>query len=362
MIGSRLRLARTAADVSLRDLSAAIDGLVTAQAIGKYERDEAMPGSAVLSAMIRVLGVSRDYLMNADQLALEGVDFRKKPSSSRREEAQVQATLLHRVENYLMVEEILALESMVWDKPRHAPYPLHDIVEADQAAMQLREAWGLGRDPIPNLVELLEERGLKVVCEPLADSIDGMTAYIRRADGSTIPVIVVNALHWGERQRFTLAHELGHIIMMMGSGLGEAEIEKAAHRFAGAFLMPAEILWAEIGRHRTNVSLGELFSLKRLLGVSVQALTYRCKDLGIVGPTLFKMLFDEFKAQGWRSPPYAEPEPVPKEAAQRLSRLCFRAVQENMLSEGRAAEALGITVRELDRRMSVPWEAFRAHV
>lgn len=356
MIGARLKLARAAANLSLRGLAVKIDGLVTPQAIGKYERDEAMPGSPVLLAIASALGVSADYLLSEADVTLEGVDFRKKATAGKREEAQVKATVLSRVEQYLFIESCLGLDSASWDKPRHAPFPVRTVTEADQAAMEVRIAWLLGRDPIPNMVELLEEHGLKVICEPLDDVIDGMTAYVRRSDGVRLPVIVVNASHTGERQRFTLAHELAHIVMAP-VGLSDAEIEKAAHRFAGAFLMPAEILWAEMGRNRTSVSLGELFTLKSLLGISVQALTYRCKDLDLFGPSLFKRLFDEFKLQGWRDPPYLEPQPVAHERAQRLARLCYRAVEEELLSEARAAEALGISVRELDRRMSTPWES-----
>ena len=91
MIGKRLRLARAAGGMSLRELASKIDNLVTAQAIGKYERDEAMPGSGVLIALAKGLGVSVDYLLGDEQLAVEGVEFRKKASTSRREEAQVEA-------------------------------------------------------------------------------------------------------------------------------------------------------------------------------------------------------------------------------------------------------------------------------
>lgn len=356
MIGTRLKLARTASGLSLRDLSAAMNDLVTAQAIGKYERDESMPGSTVLLALSGALDVSIDYLLSQERVALEAVDFRKKPGAGRREEAQVQAKVLHRLEHYLAVEEALGLDGAIWDRPDSAPYPISEIVEAEQAASQVREAWHLGRDPITNLVELLEARGMKVICEPLADAIDGMTAHVRRTDGSTLPVIVVNASHHGERQRFTLSHELAHAVFEPHKRLSEAEVEKAAHRFAGALLMPSEILWREIGRHRTSVSLGELFALKTMLGVSVQALAYRCKDLGIFGQPLMRRLYEEFERQGWRSPPYEEPLPVAKERATRLSRLCFRAVEEGAMSESRAAEALGISVRELDRAMAGPWE------
>ncbi|WP_422650797.1 hypothetical protein OJJOAM_003891 [Cupriavidus sp. H18C1] len=58
MIGNRLKRAREALGLSLRDLEAAIEGLVSAQAIGKYERDEMMPSSTVLLAMAKALRVS----------------------------------------------------------------------------------------------------------------------------------------------------------------------------------------------------------------------------------------------------------------------------------------------------------------
>jgi Zn-dependent peptidase ImmA (M78 family) len=341
--------------MSLRDLSAAMNELVTAQAIGKYERDESMPGSAVLLALSAALDVSIDYLLSQDRVALESVDFRKKASAGKREEAQVQAKVLHRLEHYLAVEEALGLDSATWDRPDGAPYPIAAIAEAEQAALRVREAWHLGGDPVTNLVELLEARGMKVICEPLADPIDGMTAHVRRTDGAVLPVIVVNASHHGERQRFTLGHELAHAVLEPHQ-LSDAEVEKAAHWFAGAFLMPAEILWREIGRHRTSVSLGELFALKTLLGVSVQALAYRCKDLGIFSQPLMRRLYDEFEQRGWRAPPYEEPFAIAKESATRLRRLCFRAVGEGALSASRAAEALGMSVRELDRAMAGPWE------
>ena len=77
MIGRRLKLARTAAGLSLSGLEDAIGNLVTAQAIGKYERDESMPGSGVLIALADALGVSVDYLVGDEEMVLEAIDFRK---------------------------------------------------------------------------------------------------------------------------------------------------------------------------------------------------------------------------------------------------------------------------------------------
>ena len=101
---------------------------------------------------------------------------------------------------------------------------------------------------------------------------------------------------------------------------------------AGAFLMPAETLRAEIGKHRKSMGWGELFELKRVFGVSVQALTYRCKDLGIFSNSLFRSLFDEFDRRGWRSPPYEEPYAMKGEKPRRFRRLCYRALVEGAVS------------------------------
>src|ERR1700716_1450886 len=82
MIGHRLRTARAAAGLSLRDLESKIDNLVTAQALNKYEQDEMMPGSQVLIAIAKVLGVSEDYLLSEQERSLDGVEFRKKAKMS----------------------------------------------------------------------------------------------------------------------------------------------------------------------------------------------------------------------------------------------------------------------------------------
>ena len=179
MIGKRLKLARSAAGLSLRGLATRIGNRVSAQQIGKYERDEDVPGSGVLIALSHALGVSLDYLVGDQEMVLEGVEFRKKQITSKKEQAQIQAKALHPIERYLMVEEILGLPSAEWDKPREAPFPVRQIGDADRAAQYLREHWNLGIDPIPNLVELLEERGIKVL---VVDSEEISTAWLLRSD------------------------------------------------------------------------------------------------------------------------------------------------------------------------------------
>ena len=349
MIGQKPKGARAAAGLSLRDLSARIGGRVTAQAIGKYERNEDMPSSGVLIALARALGVSEDYLLSASELALEGAEFRKKAGSSAREEAALEARAIHFMERYLAIEDLLNLRSVEWEKPWSAPYPVKELRDAEDAARSVREEWGLGNDPIPNLAELLEERGIKILSLDL-DDIDGLAAKVRRKDREAARVIVIKKSTWSERKRFNLAHELGHMVIDPAQGLDE---EKAAHRFAGAFLIPADVLRSEVGAKRSSISLGELVALKQRFGVSIQAIAYRCKDLGILNQAAFARLFKIFAQRGWRAPPYEEPGRLDPEVEEpkRFERLCYRALAERVIGESRAAELLGISVRELDARL-----------
>mgnify|MGYP001476162606 FL=1 len=110
---------------------------------------------------------------------------------------------------------------------------------------------------------------------------------------------------------------------------------------------------AEVGANRSSLSLGELVALKERFGVSIQALTYRCKDLGIINQSAFAKLFKVFADRGWRAAPFEEPATMKPEMEEpkRFERLCYRALAEGIIGEARAAEFLGISVRELDARL-----------
>lgn len=344
----RLRLARTAAGLSLQALADRIDKLVTAQVIGKYERGEANPGSKVLLALARALDVPVDYLLADDDLVVEDVGVGKKQVVGRKAAAKVEVTVLTQMERYLAVEELLGLPVADWDRPREAPYPvLRDVAEADRAAESLRGAWELRSAPVPNLVDLLERRGVKVLTMEVED-IDGLTVRIRRRGHRAAPVVLVNPIQPDERRRITLARELGRLAMEVAPNLDD---EAAAHRFARAFLIPAEVLWLEMGKRRSTVSVGELAELQRVFGVGAHPLLDRCKDLGIISATLCASLSSELKRAGWHTAPYEELSAASTKTATRFERLCLRALAEDAVSESRGAELLAVSVRELGERM-----------
>lgn len=352
MIGARLKLARAAAGLSLRGLEDRLSGLVTAQAIGKYERDEMAPSSGVLIALAKALGVTEEHLLNTADVELVGVEFRKQKLTTVKDDATVRARILSEVERYLEIERILHLDSREADLPRRRAVRSMDGVES--AASALRQEWRLGDDAIPNLCEFLEEKGIKICAVDLPSKISGVQAQVSTSDADPLPVIVVNSKHAGERQRFTVAHELGHLYLSPAEGF---DVEPACHRFAGAFLVPKDLLEREVGRQRRTISVHELLALKRLFGVSAQALAYRCKDLGIISQGAFSEIFRVFSARGWR---VKEPLEFLPERPVRFERLCLRALTEGLVSESKASELLQRTIAEVEALMDAPPEGFDA--
>jgi Zn-dependent peptidase ImmA (M78 family)/transcriptional regulator with XRE-family HTH domain len=357
MIADRIKLARRKSGYSLRGLSDAMDNKVTAQAIGKYERGEDIPSSGVLLALSEALKVSLAYLVDTQQIQLAGVEFRTKASTSGRDRAQVETAVLEWIERYLQIELILELDSCEWHCPVEKPVALADAGEAEDLAVKVRTAWKLGTDPIPNMTELMEEKGLKVLTVRLPDRVSGFTCLVNRPDDlPDLPVIVVNNQFSLERRRLTLAHELAHRVIDTNS-LSDKEEERAATLFAGAFLMPREHLLREVGKHRNALGYNEIIGLKRLYRVSGAALLMRLRQLDVISESTLIYAFQTI-ARGWRTQePQELEEPQirgKRERALRFERLCYRALAEGMISLSKAAELLQLSVPEVETGLKGP--------
>jgi len=362
MFGHRLKLARKKAGYSLRGLSDALNGAVTAQAIGKYERGEMMPGTGIMTQLTRVLDVSFEYLLSEQIKKLEDVEFRKLSSTSAGDRARVEAEVIDWLQRYLTIEEILEMDSGSWRAPRFGNRFLGEENEGEILAEDMREEWELGIDPIPNMTSLLEDRGLKVLVIALPERVSGLTCLVRRArQKKTVPVIVVNQNATLERRRLTLAHELAHRLIDESSTVDH---EKASNVFAGAFLAPRAHLVREIGTSRKALGYQELIQLKRMYRVSAAALLVRLRQVGVITESTLAYAFQTF-ARGWRS---SEPEPLEKpgeegrhELPRRFDRLCYWGLAEGLISPGRVSELLHQPLDQIERGLKGPAERDADH-
>ena len=215
----------------------------------------------------------------------------------------------------------------------------------------------MGQDPITNMTELLEEKGLKVLTVDLPDRVSGLTCMVQRPGNlPALPVIVVNSRFSLERRRLTLAHELAHRVIDTDS-LPDKDEEKAANLFAGAFLMPRENLQREVGKHRNALGYKELLDLKRLYRVSGAALLMRLRQLDVISESTLVYAFQTI-ARGWRTQEPAEiegpDERGQRERALRFERLCYRALAEGLISIAKAAELLRLPVSEVEAGLKGP--------
>lgn len=357
MFGQRLRLARKKAGFSMRDLAVRLSPPVSAQAISKYEGGKMMPSSAVLVGMAKTLDVSLDFLLGGQVEALEGMEFRKHSRTSAKDRARAEAIVTETLEDYLAIEDVLEIELSTDPFAGLRCGRIESLDEAEKKAGELREHWSLGVDPIPSVTGLLEAHGIKVIEADLPPRFDGLACGVKRSGNrSDTDVVVTSGRTNVERKRLTLAHELAHRVIG-DTGNPAIKIERAMQRFAGAFLVPAEHLRAEVGARRHGITYRELIRLKRFYGASATAILIRLRDVGILSAAAIDYAFRTY-ARSWRT---REPEPITDdeglgafEKPLRFERLVWRALGDELISPLRGAQLLRRPLRDVEREIRGP--------
>ncbi len=345
LFAQRLQMARKRAGLSLRVLAERLVPAVSYQTIKHYEDGRTLPDSERLLALATALQVSVDYLFRPVTYSLGEVSFRRKASLTKAQLGQLEEDVRDRVERYLELEETLNAAT-----PFHNPLAeaiIRNGPDVERAADHLREAWDLGINPVPNVIELLEEKGVKVLEIDGPAGFDGLATYA----GDSVAIIVVNQHLTTERKRFTALHELGHLLLQFAPDTTAREQETCCHRFAGALLIAAQVVRRELGPDcRPRIDLQELVPLKEYYGISVQALMARASALCLITDHAYKSFCIAARQnkleQGWG-------EYVGKEHSGRAVRLAHQAVARDLLSLSKAADLAGQPLPEFRAQMQL---------
>lgn len=343
-------------------------------ALGKIERGAAIPRAQTLAALAAALAAPVGELVTPVR-ALESVRFRARAQVHARE--QILAVVSKWLEAYA------GLEVELGDRP---PFGFKSAAKRNgspvEVARAARQAVGLAAaEPVPDICRLLEDHGVKLLLLPTTrDSFFGLSVGER--DGG--PAAVVNT--WDrisvERWIFTAAHELGHLLLHPSEYARDeaehrTEPEQEADAFASEFLMPDEAFSVEWDATRGRSLLERVLKVKRIFRVSCKTVLHRlaasereASDVWRVfqrqhreqfGKTLRKTdeaepLHESEFAWSWRRS--GEPESLSRHdfVEDRLARLVRRAVEEQRVSLGRAAEILGLTREEM-RKQARAWAA-----
>lgn len=350
MIGERIQQARLASGLSLRALAERAG--VTAMAISKYENNQSTPSSKVLLAMAQALSVRTEYFFRRKEICLTDINHREHEQLPEKEERKVLADVKEQLERWLVLEEVLPSPwGKSFDLPVELPSQLGAYEEIEKIAIDMRRHWQLGLGPIPDLIDTLESCGIKVLITRYDghEKFNGLSARMGDA-----PVVVVGQSWTGDRQRFTLAHELGHLVLhgRLATGLDE---EKACHRFAGAFLVPEPKVMDCLGEKRSWLEPQELHLLKHEWGLSMMAWSFRAKDLGIINQQANRQIWTGYM-KAWKEAKREPGDEYKAEPPRLFQQGVYRALAEDLISESKAAELLGVSLSEFHatRKMESP--------
>jgi Zn-dependent peptidase ImmA (M78 family)/DNA-binding XRE family transcriptional regulator len=329
---SRLSVARERRCISQKEL--ALNVGVTPDAICKFESGERnpLPENVARAALILGFPLLWFYASEIELIDAEAISFRslRSMTAATREKVKGIAEIAAGVVSPAVRSRFKLPELNLPSLGSHSP---------EEAAKILRDMWKLGQAPISNMVHLLESKGIEVywLNEPVKD-LDAWS--FRRDDRAFVALNLFKTA--GEREQFDAAHELGHLIMHspIRRNLTGKEYEKEANQFASAFLMPAEQFRSECPK----VPLIDLFlPLKKRWTVSVGAMVYRCKDLGVLSDWHYQLAAKELSVRGWRS---GEPNPLPRHESQ-----AHRFVFEKLAAKG-------VRPTDFSRSLFLPYPEF----
>ncbi|HMN26231.1 MAG TPA: XRE family transcriptional regulator [Ignavibacteriaceae bacterium] len=334
MLGQRIKQFRLAKNYSLDELVAATGGIVSKVALSKYERELIKPSNKVLTAIAKALNVKTINLALQPNVKVQFVAYRKGSGLSKKEQSNVESLITSKLEDRVKIQDLLFASS----KPNLPvkSFKVKSIEDVESFAIDLRSKWKLGLDPISNLTELLENNFVHVMFIDNAKSFDGISALAYANDTQLKAAAVVSKNHIpGERQRLNLAHELGHIVLDIAHNLDE---ERVAFRFGGAFLAPKETVLKAVGSRREHFQPRELFILKKIFGISIQALLFRLRDLDIISQTSFSNWYRIINKNNWKK---NEPMPMKEETSHWFEKNVLHAFSEGLISSDEAAHLLG---------------------
>ncbi|MDD3643827.1 MAG: XRE family transcriptional regulator [Candidatus Krumholzibacteria bacterium] len=330
------------------------------------------PRRATLEALADALDVPVFDIV-AEVPVLRALRFRLRKAmtaAERAEREQIAVDVARWLEDFNEIEEIVG-ERMQWNLPDS----LRDIADPVGAAGGARSALGLGpEDCINDISGLFERAGIKILMlESSLRTFFGLS--VGREDGG--PAIAVNSARSipVERQIFTAAHELGHLLLHKESYVSDQVVEdpgqeRQADIFAGHFLMPREHFERVWSESRGLSWVDSVLRIKRLFNVSYKTVLHRLIDEEIADGSIFSMFIKSYNERHDRRLEFREEpeayltareEPSLLDRADfvedRLSRLVMKAVEENMISMSRGAEILGMSVSELRERVA-EWGMF----
>lgn len=296
---SALTLARDYRGLTKAELAARIGK--TPGAISQFESGRTKPDSKTVASLAFTLGFPAGFFTRshaAAPLSIDNCHFRSLRSAGQKDRRRILAKgrlLCDLID--VLAEEVEFPDDQISGMAR----PVRTFEDIEQCAVAVRQEWGLGLGPIPDLLRLLESKGAILFLVP--EDCHEVDAFSTNPGGRPL-IFLVGSKESTSRRRFDAAHELGHLIMHADAMPGDKELENQAHRFAGAFLVPRDAFLRECPR---RLNWDHFYEMKRRWQVSVAALVRRAYDLECISEATYRRAWVQLNQTGERKKERFEP-------------------------------------------------------
>lgn len=350
IFAQRLKQARILKKISMDQLVESIGGIVSKQAISKYEAAKMKPNSTILIALATALDVDIDYFFRPFSFDVNQfqVSFRKKSDTSVKDINALKIRIQDQVERYLEVEELLGKPV---DGMRQSEGDVISTTEQmRKLACNVREEWNLGEDAIANVQDILESKGIKVISTEAPNGFDGVSGIVNDKDF----IIVLNSTQdHVERRRFTGMHELGHLLYnnRFAPNLTQREKENLCNSFASEMLLPSATLM-RIFKPGEKISTSELKQLQMIYGISVDAIMHKLHEIGIVSDSKYKF-YNIRKRQNEAFKNLVETSCYVENMTNRFETMVYAAAAKDLISTSKAASLLNSSISTVRKNLNV---------
>ena len=285
----QLTFAREFKGYSQTELSNKIQGLSQSN-LSKFEKGLGVLSEDLQKKIIDFLGFPEDFYNRKINTIIENANYRKR--------ATVSKTKILKFENKCkvigyVIDELS--ESIEWPDFKLAPLNVEDGYAPEYIANYTRRLLKVNvDDPIKNIFSILETAGIIIYEINDDEKFDGVSFITDKGN----PIIIVNKNFSNDRKRFTIAHELGHILMHNENNFpisSYRDKEKEANQFASEFLMPENYIKNSL----RNLKLSEVGNLKSYWLTSMSSIIRRAKDLKCIDDNRYKYFLIEMSRNGF---------------------------------------------------------------
>ncbi|AWZ05216.1 MULTISPECIES: XRE family transcriptional regulator [unclassified Streptomyces] len=349
----RLTQARRLAGMTKKDVAEHLG--VTPAAVGQYETGVAKPRPDLLPRLAAALDVPLPFFIAgrpSNRLDASMAYFRALRSTPKAQRERALAFAEQVWELTYALEKRVQLPPV--DLPGFAGGEVHPGIDLPRdpaaAARELRKRWNLGDGPVTHLVSRMEAHGIVVVLPAADEAARTVDAFSSRS-ARPVAILTHNRTDDVYRHRFTAAHELGHLVLH-SDATGDSRQEREADAFAAEFLTPAAGIAPLLPR---RLDLTQLTEIRRVWGVSVDSLIYRCRELGMISDATASRGYQRLRALDGQPGFTAEPvDGFPGEQPALLTQAYELAEREKGLTIPRLADELGWHPAHVRRLLGSP--------